>query len=358
MAAPADYLDVDDLKDVTAGGLVREDVLDTIFDISDVPTLFLDMIGTDSFKNSYSEWTEDSLAAPDTTNKRISGSDASSANNKANVANAKRAGNQAQISDKLVMVTERGQAIGGIGRSDEMGYQTAMRFQELRRDVEAISLFNQASVADNGDNVAGQTAGVPAWLTTHVDMGAGGAVGGFNFTTKVVAARTVGEGRALTWEMISDQIESVWSIGGDPSVLMSVGGVTKRLGRFLFTTDFAAKPTANISGQGSGVAQTSQGYIDTFKTDFGTLMQIVPNRLQQTYSDAAGGSAQTVADVFGLDPRYWKLGLLYGWKVDPLAKVGLSHRKMLHVDWMLKCYLERANFMICDINPASAVTAS
>jgi hypothetical protein len=38
MAAPADYLDVSDLKAVLAGGLIREDVAQDIFDISDIPT--------------------------------------------------------------------------------------------------------------------------------------------------------------------------------------------------------------------------------------------------------------------------------------------------------------------------------
>ncbi len=358
MAAPGDYLDVDDLKDVAAGGLVREDVLDMIFDISDIPTVFLDMIGTEGFDNSYSEWTEDKLAAPDTTNKRISGSDANSANNKATVANAKRVGNHAQISDKLVIVTERGQAVDAIGRSDEMGYQTAQRMQELRRDVEAICLTGQGSVQDNGDDTAGQSAGAAAWITTNKDLGAAGAVPGFQTGTKLVTAQTAGGERALTWEMVATQIENVYKLGGNPSVLMSVPGVTKRLGRYLFSTPYAAAPTANVNGSGAGVAQVSQGYIDTFKTDFGTLMQIVPNRLQQTYLSIGTDPDPQVANVFGLDPRFWKLGLLYGWKVDPLGKIGLSHRKLLHVDWMLKAYLERANFLIADIDPTLAVTAS
>lgn len=357
MAAPADYLDTDDLKDVAAGGLVREDVLDAIFDISDIPTVFLDMIGTEGFDNSYSEWTEDKLSAPDITNKKISGSDITSADNKATVANAKRVGNHAQISTKPVMVTERGQAVNNIGRSDEMGYQTAERMQELRRDVEAICLTGQASVQDNGDNVAGQTAGAAAWITTNKNLGAGGAVPGFQTGTKLVTAQTAGEERGLTWTMISDLIEAVYVLGGNPTVIMSVPGVTKRLARYLFTTPYAAAPTANVNGSGMGVAQVSQGYIDTFKTDFGTLMQIVPNRLQQTYASIGADPDPQVANVFGLDPRFWKLGLLYGWKVDPLAKVGLSHRKMLHVDYMLKAYLERANFLIADIDPTVDVVA-
>lgn len=357
MAAPSDYLDTADLKNIAAGGLIREDVLDQIFDISDIPTPFLDMIPTEGFDNSYSEWTEDKLAAPDTTNKRVSGSDIASTDNKASVANAKRVGNHAQISTKPVMVTARGQATKGIGRSDEMGYQTARRLQELRRDVEAIALSPQASVQDDNNATAGQSAGAAAWITTNTSVGAGGAVGGFQTGTKLVTAKTVGEGRALTMSMVSTQIENVYTLGGNPSILMSVPGITKRLAAFLFTTTAAAKPTQNVEGTGKGVSQTSQGFIDAFKTDFGFFMQIIPNRLQQSYADAAGGTAQTVADVFGFDPQYWALGLLYGWKVEPLAKIGLSDRKLLHVDWMLKAKLERANFMISDINTTATVTA-
>jgi len=278
-ATPSDYLDVSDLKAVAAGGLIREDVLDQIFDISDIPTPFLDMIGTDGFTNSYSEWTEDKLVAPNTGNKLVSGSDANSANNNANVTNAKRVGNHAQISTKLVMVTERGQAVTSIGRSDEMGYQTARRLQELRRDVEAIALGIQASVQDDGVAVAGQSAGLSAWLTSNTSIGATGANGGFQTGTKLVTTRTPGTKRALSFAFISTQIENVYNLGGNTSVLMSVPGATKRLGQFLLTTPNSAKPTQNIQGSGDGVSQTSQQYVDAFKTDFGFMMQIIPNRL-------------------------------------------------------------------------------
>jgi len=348
-AQPADYLDVADLKSVLAGGLIREDVLDTIFDCSDIPTPFLDMIGTDGFTNSYSEWSEDKLSAPNTANAVVSGSDAASGNNNANVTNALRVGNQAQISEKLVMVTERGQAVSSVGRSDEMGYQTARRLQELRRDVEAIALSNQASVADDNNATAGKTGTMAAFIKTNINTGATGAAGGFNTGTKLVVAATNGTKRALTWALISTQIENVYTLGGNPTVLMSVPGMTKRIGQYLIGTPLSAKATQNVQGTGDGVSQTAQMFVDAFKTDFGFMMQLIPNRLQQTYS-------ATQCDVFGIDPRFWKLGLLYGWKVDPLAKLGLSFRKMLHVDWMLKAYLERANFQIRDADPTVAVT--
>lgn len=358
MAAPADYLDVSDLKAVLAGGLIREDVAQEIFDISDIPTPFLDMIGEGgSYANSYAEWTEDKLAAPNIANKKVSGSDVASTDNNAGSPNGKRVGNHAQISIKTVQITDRMGNIAAIGRSDEMGFQTAKRLQELRRDVEAICLTGQASVQDDNNATAGQSAGAAAWITTNKDVGAGGSIPGFQTGTKLVSAKVAGEGRALSFAMISTQIENVYNLGGNTTVLMGVPGQTKRLGTFLLTTTQSAKPTQNIDGTGKGVAQISQQFVDAFKTDFGFYMQIVPNRLQQTYADAVGGTVQTVADLFGFDPRYWKFRSLYGWKVDALGKQGLSLRKLLSVDWTLQASLERANFIIADLNPTSAVTA-
>lgn len=348
MAMPADALDTNDLKSVLAGGIVREDVLDEIFDNSEIPTPFLDMIGSDTFENSYAEWTEDKLASPDLTNRVISGSNFNTANNNASGANAKRVGNHAQISDKEIVVTERGNATNNIGRSDEMGYQTGRKLTELRYDVEAICLSGQASVADNNDNTAGQAAGADAVIVTNDYFGTGGSAPGFQTGTKLVTAVTRGESRAGNWEMVATAIEAVFNGGGSPSVLMSHPSITKRIGRFLFTTPWAAAPTANVNGSGGGVNQTSQGYIDAFKTDFGTLMTIVPNRLQQSYASTDGSPVQC-ATVFGIDPRYWRLSTLYGWKVDAMGKTGLSHQKLCHVDWTLKYLLERANFAIRDL---------
>src|SRR5688572_27181707 len=118
MAAPADYLDADDLKDVTAGGVIHEDVLDRIWDNSDIPMPLLDMIAESSHKAAYTSWTEDKLASPDLTNKHVSGSDSSSSQNKATVANRKRIGNHNQICKKDVQVTERADAVDEIGTGE------------------------------------------------------------------------------------------------------------------------------------------------------------------------------------------------------------------------------------------------
>ena len=69
-------LDSADLKGVDFGGLIREDVMNKIWDISKIPLPFTDLIGSGSAKNEYKEWTTDELAAPDVDNSIIDGSDA------------------------------------------------------------------------------------------------------------------------------------------------------------------------------------------------------------------------------------------------------------------------------------------
>jgi hypothetical protein len=352
MAAPADYWDTVDLKALAAGGLVNEDVMQKIWDISRIPLPFSDRVGTDSAKNSFTEWTEDALKAPDTDNAVVSGSD-SSGND---AAGGKRVGNHCQNSVKNLQVTERAQSTDNIGRADELAYQIMMRQQELRRDVEAIAITHQASVADNNDNVAGRAGGFSAWLESNTDNGAGGSDGGFNTTTRVVDAPTPGDRRALTLLMVDNLVESAYLNNGDPSVLMSVPQVIRRLNDFLFTSDRIAKPTANVSGSGSGVNQTAQGYISVFVTHFGTSLTLVPNRLQQVY-DSGDTVPVDAADVFLIDPGRVALAYLKGYQTKPLGKLGLSERSQISVDWTVKCYVEKAHGVIRDINPTAAVTA-
>ncbi|RKY42335.1 MAG: hypothetical protein DRP85_03350 [Candidatus Makaraimicrobium thalassicum] len=73
-------LDSANLKAVEHGGLIREDVMNKIWDISKIPLPFTDMVGTGSAKQEYKEWTTDELASPDVTNAVVDGSDATGNN--------------------------------------------------------------------------------------------------------------------------------------------------------------------------------------------------------------------------------------------------------------------------------------
>lgn len=350
-------LDAKDLADaLSAPGLIREDVIDQVYNLDEgIPTRLTDLIGSSgSFKNLYSEWTEDDLTAPDITNAVVDGADASGNDTSVGA----RVGNRAQTSDKTVRISHIAEAIDTIGSIGRMAYQVARRLMDLRRDVEAIACGRQASVQDDGAATAGKTAGLAAWIKTNTDFGVSGAAGGFDSATKLVNAPLAGDGRALTWGAVRDQIENVYTRGGNPSVLHSVPGIIKRINSFLFSSagaDFRAAPTANVQGA-TPAQQTAQGYISVVLSDFGIELALVDNRLQQVYSSSDTAPVD-VADVFLLDPAYATLATLEGYRNDVLGKVGHSNMRLLSVTWMTKVFREDAHALIADIIPTSAVTA-
>ena len=336
-----------DLKAVLAGGLIREDVMNKIWDISKIPLPFTDMVGSGSAKNEYKEWTQDELAPPDLTNAVGDGADASGNDTKT----GKRVGNHHQVSDKVVEVTFRSDASDTIGRTKELAYQLMRRQQELRRDVEAIALNNQASVADdNASDVVGKAGGLPSWIeTTYIN----GTAGGFDTSTKLTVARTVGVAATLTEDNIRDIVEGIYDEGGDPTKLMTIPKIIRRISEYLFSS--SARVGTLMSDQGKSTEKAKAlGAVNVFVTDFGTLT-MVPNRLQPKHNDS--GVIET-GDVFILDPEYLSLCYLQGYRTDELAKLGQKNRRQMIVDWTLVVNTEKAHGLIGDINPLSPMTSS
>lgn len=345
--ATADKWSSADLKGIADGGLINEDVMQKIWDISNVPLPFSDMIQTQGASNSYTEWTTDELATPTKTNKVVDGADAA-----ANANDAKggaRIGNHCQISTKIVRVSHRANKSDSIGRAQELGYQVGERQKELRRDVECALLSNNESVADNGDSIAGQSAGLAAFLTTHTDRGGSGADGGF--TGGSVGAPTEGTSRALSFATLQDVCGEIWEAGADPTVIMSIPKVIRNLSRFMFT-DTAQIATLTSETTQSREQSVAKGAVNVLVTDYGVTLEMKPNRIQQP-SNATGG--QERADLFVIDPNYLAIGMLEGYRVDELGKTGLSDSREMSVDWCLKVLNEKAHGVIADIDYTQAV---
>ncbi|UCE39333.1 MAG: DUF5309 family protein [Thermoplasmata archaeon] len=349
--AASDYWDSQDLKAVAAGGLVSEDVMSRIFDISDYPLPFTDLVGSDSHDNAYCEWTQDSLNAVDVTNAVVSGADAGSKTD----SNGKRVGNHSQTSVKYVYVTTRAQNSNVIGRgvSGELAYGLMQRQKELKRDIEAMALENNASVEDDNNTTAGESGGFDNWIETNIDNSeAGAATGGFNTSTKIVDAHTnATTAVAGTEARLSALIETAYENNANPTVLMSTPACIKRLAVRLFSSSRVATPTANIRGDGGGVGQTSQGYITTMVTDFGFTLELHPNRLQQDYN------SNTAASLFGIDPQMVALSYMHRPIAERLSKLGLSERWQISADWCVKVYEEKAHMVYRDIDEDAAWTA-
>ena len=342
--ATADYWSSADLKALPVGGMINEEVMQQIIDIIDVDLPLTDRISSDSTGNEYFSWPQYTYDPPNLANKAVDGEDAA----QNDVKGSARVGNHTQISKKVVQVTTRARQSNTIGYSDAFAEQLMRQTEQLRRDVEAISLSNQASLPDDGDTVAGQTGGLNAWLETNTSRGAGGADGGFNTGTGIVDAAVPGTVRALSETAIRDICQSVYEQGFDSKLLMSSPAVIRRLSEYFFTD--TARVGIQQTETGKGGASTAVGSVKVFITDFDVELMFTANRLQQEIT--TGNES-----LFILDPQYIRHTFLHGYRTEPLAKLGLADRSQVAVDWGLKVLAEQAQGVVADIDPTAAMVA-
>ena len=352
-------LDNAELVAVNLNGLVNEDLMQKIMDISDIPLPFTDRISSGSHTNSAPSWTLDRLLSPDLTNAVIDGADAGVDQSNLGI----RVNQQSQISQKTLRVSVRSNDVSTVGFQNTMSYQLMMRGDELRRDVEAIMLSNQASVADDGSAVAGLSAGVNAWTvgtdifgnaTGSADRGALGADGGWldTPTDGLVASAVLGTVRALSLGTIQDVAQSVWQLGGDPVLVMSRPAVIRGLSTFMFTSSAQIATLQRDKGEDS--AAQAQMSVNVLITDFGVTMSMIANRLQQAMDAPA---TELNDSLFVMDPSQWQQSFLTGYNSAPLARTGTAVNAQISGDWTLKCLQWEAQGVVADIDASAAVVA-
>lgn len=342
----AGNLDSADLKAVLAGGWINEDLMQKIWDISNIPLPFSNLVGSGTVDNSYSEWTTDELAAANPNNKVVDGADQDTVNNTRTGA---RLGNHCQISTKVVQVSSRADASDVVGSSRELGYQVMQRQRELRRDVEAACMVGHGSTQDDGNTVAGESASVMAFLFTNKNMGATGSIPGFNTGTKLIGPVVQGTKRALTETMVRDMCQAIYEKGGDPSVMMARPGCIRKFSEYCFTSSARIATLTSETGQ-SESPSTAKGAVNVFVTDFGVTLDLLPNRIMPDV-------AANVSNVLILDPPTMEIAYLRGYMTEPLAKRGLSEVRMMSVDWQCRVFADDANGVIGDIDYSVAVTS-
>jgi len=328
------------------GGVIHEDVMNKIWNISNIPLPLTDMISKGTHKNQRTEWTEDQLSTPVTDNAFIDGVDVDQNDSKLTT----RLGNFTQISLKEVQLSHSLEASDSIGNVGKLSYQVMERQKELRRDVEAQMLTLQGSAAGNGSTIAGISAGLGAQLKTNISLGATGTAGGFNTTTGLFVAPVPGTARALSETTIRDILQGVYVAGGNTDCMMARPVVIRSLSEYLFTgTARVATLTAEQS-QASPRALTAYGSVNVFVTDFGQTVTMKDNRLQQP--DDTDEST-----MYFIDPSHLTQSFLRGYQVEPLAKTGLSDKRLMSCEYSLKCYSEKSQGAIYAIDETASVVA-
>ena len=302
---------------------IREELSNVISSISPEETPFQSNVGSESVSNAFFEWQTDSLAATATT-AVISGDDVASFDS---TAATTRLGNYTHIRRRTMVIEDRLEFVDKAGRDSEVAYQLAKRGKELKRDIEAVLLDNNARVAGNS-TTAPETAGLPAWLSSNTNFSTGGAVDGADPTGDGTDARTDGTQRDFTEAMLKDVMQKAWTAGGNPSMLM-VGPYNKTV-----ASSFAGIAETRVAG---GDAQTTIiGAADVYVSDFGNI-SFVPNRFQRE------------RDAFLLDPEYAAVCYLRPIQQIELAKTGDAEKRMVIAEFGLKVLNEAAHGIIADL---------
>lgn len=339
-------LDHQDASAVPAGGVIREDVMNKIWDISSIPLPLTDMISKGTHTNRKAEWVEDKLADPNTANAVVDGADIAQNDTKLGA----RLANYTQISVKEVQISHSAEAANSVGNLASMSSQVMKRQKELRRDVEAIQLTHQASVAGDGDTIPGKSAGFGAQLKTNISLGATGVAGGFNPATGLFVAPTPGTKRALSETTIRDVLQQVYQAGGNTTTLMARPPVIRKLSEYLFTATARVATMQATQAQSEAKSLTAYGSVNVFVTDFGQTIQLRDNRLQP--QDAAGTST-----AYLIDPAHLRQSFLRGYQTEPLGKTGLSDKNLMSGEWSFLVLNELSQGAIFAIDEALSVVA-
>ena len=114
----------------------REDLSDTIYNISPEETPFVTNAGKRSVSNTKFEWQIESLPAVSTTAQLEGDSISAAAAN-----NTTRLSNITQILYRAFAVTNTQAAMNRAGVSDAMAHQAAIASRALKRDVESLMLL-------------------------------------------------------------------------------------------------------------------------------------------------------------------------------------------------------------------------
>jgi hypothetical protein len=280
---------------------IREDLSDVIYDISPTDTPFMSSIaGKGSVSNTLFEWQTDALAAASGSNYHVEGAAAGTAATTATT----RVTNQTQISKKVVEVTGTHETVNNAGKKSEMAHQLAKASKELKRDMETSLLADNAAAAGNA-TTARETRGAANWITTNV-----------------TDAGTSSTHAAVVEADIIAVAEATWNAGGEPSTML-LGATNKKL-------------VTAMSGRADAVRSVSDdnmsiyNAVDVYVSDFGTF-----NIHLDRYCD------QDV--IYFLDHDMWSVDYLRDFQTVDIAKEGDSEKKMLLVEYGLRCGNEAAN---------------
>jgi len=297
----------------------REDLADIIYRIDPTETPFVSAVEKTDATGVNHEWQTQALAARDTSNAVLEGDDATTDAATATV----RLGNICQISDKVARVTGTQRVVKKAGRGDELDYQSMLKGLELKLDMDAVLCGTNAAKNAGNSTTARVTATALSWIKTNTSKGGGS--GADPSAADGTGTRTDGTQRAYTEANLKTVLQSIWTQGGKPSMIM-LGGFNKQV---MSTFTGRATPTEDTKSKKITAA------VSAYESDFGTLT-ITPSRQVRA------------RDVLVLQDDMWAIAYLRNMTTITLAKTGDSDRKQILCEYALEARNEKASGGVFD----------
>lgn len=312
---------------VTAANNVREDLIDKITLTNKWMTPVISASGKATAEQTYHEWQRDSYRAANKDSAALDGDDAT--------ASAKtppsRVANNCQIFQDTISVSGRAERVKKAGMKSAMAYYKAKAYKEIQRDMEAMVVSKNVSVADNG-TLAGKSAGLGRLIYTNISHGGAGATPAHT-SGAATSAITAGTNRTFTVTLLNAAVQATYIACSEVPGQVFLSPSHKSI----FST------FTGIAANRLDVKNKDQGRIvsgaDVYVSDFGA-MEIVPHYLM------AGSDV-----VYGLNTDYIDVAYLRGFQSKELAKTGDSEREQCLVDATLRVRSEVAQWKIDNLTP-------
>ena len=297
----------------------REDLVDQIYNISPKDTPFTAAIGKGKAAAVLHEWQTDSLAAA-AANAQLEGDDITAFQA---VAPTSRVSNRCQISYKTAIVSGTQDVTDKAGRQREMVYQLVKRSNELKRDMEFILTNNQAPATGDSTN-ARQLRPLCGWYRGSPNGNANRGAGGADGTASTAA--TDGTQRPLTESLVKTVLQSCWTNGGNPDLIM-VGPFNKTV-----FSGFTGNATRLDQSEDRKLIST----VDVYESDFGAH-KIVASRFSRE------------RDCHVLDTGLWSVAYLRKMQTIDLAKTGDAEKGMMLAEYTLEARNQAGSGVVADL---------
>jgi hypothetical protein len=292
----------------------REDLTDMIYRITPTVTPFLNMCAKAKATNTLHEWQTQDLASA-AANAQVEGDDITAKT----VTPTVRLTNRTQISAKKVVVSGTQQAMNSAGRKDEMGYQLSLASLELKRDMELGMTQNDVLAT-----APRSSRGLRGWVIDNNSNG-GGAFAASSYTANT--GMTNGTQRAFTEALMKSVLQSIFTAGGDPNIIMLPPAAKQTFSTF----------TGNSTRFDKGEDAKLFASVDVYVSDFGEL-KAVPNRFQ------------FARDVFILQSDKWAVAYLRPFQQIELATTGDAQQRQMLVEYTVEAKAPKANGAVYDIS--------